>query len=100
VKRWLLALLLIGLASAPISPRSALADSSYDMATFSCQDWLDASYDERDLMLVWLRGYLGGRSGTSLYDPNATRTDRTKMEIYCRAHLAVGVVSAMGQLLH
>src|ERR1700677_2392009 len=63
VKRWLAALLLIGLA--PMSLRSARADSSYDMATFSCQDWLDASYDERDLMLVWLRGYLGGRSGTS-----------------------------------
>jgi len=96
VKRWLAALLLIGLA--PMSLRSARADSSYDMATFSCQDWLDASYDERDLMLVWLRGYLGGRSGTSLYDPDANRIDRTKMEIYCRTHLAIGVVSAMGQL--
>jgi hypothetical protein len=100
VKRWLAALMLIGVAPAPISFGPARADSTYDMATFSCQDWLDASDDERDLMLVWLRGYLGGRSGTSLYDPDATRIDRTKMEIYCRAHLAVGVVSAMGQLLH
>ena len=98
MKRWLAALLLIGLSSASMSFAPARADSSYDMATFSCQDWLDASDDERDLMLVWLRGYLGGRSGTSLYNPDATRTDRTKMEIYCRTHLAIGVVSAMGQL--
>ena len=98
MKRWLAALLLIGLSSASMSFAPARADSSYDMATFSCQDWLDASDDERDLMLVWLRGYLGGRSGTSLYDPDANRIDRTKMEIYCRAHLAIGVVSAMGQL--
>jgi hypothetical protein len=98
VKRWLAALLLIGLAPAPMSFAPARAESSYDMATFSCQDWLDASYDERDLMLVWLRGYLGGRSGTSLYDPDASRIDRTKMESYCRAHLTTGVVSAMGQL--
>ena len=80
--------------------RPARADTALDMATFTCQDWLDASDDERDLMLVWLRGYLGGRAGTSLYYPDATRTDRTKMEIYCRAHLAIGVISAMGLLLH
>ena len=100
VKRRLAALMLIGLALAPMSIGRARANSSYDMATFSCQDWLDASDDERDLMLVWLRGYLGGRSGTSLYNPDATRLDRTKMEIYCRGHLTIGVVSAMGQLLH
>jgi hypothetical protein len=98
VKRWLAALLLISLSLASRSLGPARADSTYDMATFSCQDWLDASDDERDLMLVWLRGYLGGRSGTSLYDPDATRMDRTKMEIYCRAHLTIGMVSAMGQL--
>ena len=100
MNRRLMALSLIGLLSASMSFAPARADSTYDMATFSCQDWLDASDDERDLMLVWLRGYLGGRSGTSLYDPEATRMDRTKMEIYCRAHLAIGVVSAMGQLAH
>ena len=100
MKRRLAALLLIGLAPAPISFGPARADSSYDMATFSCQDWLDASDDERDLMIVWLRGYLGGRAGTSLYYPDATRTDAAKMETYCRGHLAIGVISAMGQLLH
>ena len=62
----------------------ARADTTFDMATFTCQDWLDASDDERDLILVWLRGYLGGRAGTSLDYPDATRTDRTKMEIFCR----------------
>ena len=100
VKRRLEALLLIGLALASTPFASARADSTYDMATFSCQDWLDASDDERDLMLVWLRGYLGGRSGSSLYDPEATRMDRTNMEIYCRGHLTIGVVSAMAQLPH
>src|SRR3984957_13620069 len=90
----------IGLSLAAMSFGPARADTALDMATFTCQDWLDASDDERDLMLVWLRGYLGGRAGTSLYYPDATRTDRTKMEIYCRAHLAIGVISAMGLLLH
>ncbi len=89
-----------GLLVSPLLWVHARADSSYDMATFTCQDWLDASDDERDLMVVWLRGYLGGRSGTSLYDPNAPRTDAPKMETYCRAHLTIGVISAMGQLLH
>src|SRR5580693_4688385 len=100
VKRSLWVALLIGLLLAPMSFGPARADTALDMATFTCQDWLDASDDERDLMLIWLRGYLGGRAGTSLYYPDATRTDRTKMEIYCRAHLAIGVISAMGLLLH
>jgi hypothetical protein len=100
VKRSLWVAIAIGLSLAPMSFWPARADTALDMATFTCQDWLDASDDERDLMLVWLRGYLGGRAGTSLYYPDATRTDRTKMEIYCRAHLAIGVISAMGLLLH
>jgi hypothetical protein len=100
VKRSLWVAIAIGLSLAPMSFWPARADTSLDMATFTCQDWLDASDDERDLMQVWLRGYLGGRAGTSLYYPDATRTDRTKMEIYCRAHLAIGVISAMSLLLH
>ena len=76
----------------------AKADPAYDMATFTCQDWLDASDDERDLMLVWLRGYLGGHAGTSLYAPDGARMDRSRMETYCRGHLAIGVISAMSQL--
>ena len=96
MKRTLLALLAI----APLSLSPVRADPAYDMATFTCQDWLDASDDERDLMLVWLRGYLGGRSGTSLYNPDGARFDRARMETYCRGHLAIGVISAMGQLLH
>jgi len=94
VKRTLALALAIGLLhSAP-----ARADSAYDMATFTCQDWLDASDDERDLMLVWLRGYLGGRTGASLYDPGSARSDGARMEVYCRAHLSIGVISAMSQL--
>lgn len=93
--RTLLAALAIALLP-PLSP--ARADPAYDMATFTCQDWLDASDDERDSMLVWLRGYLGGRSGTSLYNPEGVRFDAARMETYCRAHLAIGVISAMGQL--
>jgi hypothetical protein len=100
VKRSLWVGIAIGLSLAAMPFGPARADTALDMATFTCQDWLDASDDERDLMLVWLRGYLGGRAGTSLYYPDATRTDRTKMEIYCRAHLAIGVISAMGLLLH
>jgi hypothetical protein len=100
VKRSLAAALAAGLSLAPLPGVPARADSTFDMATFTCQDWLDASDDERDLMIVWLRGYLGGRAGTSLYYPDATRTDAAKMETYCRGHLAIGVISAMGQLLH
>ncbi len=87
------ALMLASLGSAP-----ARADSTYDMATFACQDWLDASDDEQDLMLVWLRGYAGGRAGTSLYNPDAIRVDRGRMQTYCRGHLTVGVISAITQL--
>jgi len=92
--------LAIGLWLAPTLFWPARADSTFDMATFTCQDWLDASDDERDLMLVWLRGYLGGRTGASLYNPDSTRTDRPKMETYCRTHLGIGVISAMSLLLH
>lgn len=100
LKRSLWVALWIGLSLAPTPFLPARADSTFDMATFTCQDWLDASDDEGDMMLVWLRGYLGGRAGTSLYNPDAPRFDRGKMESYCRGHLTVGVISAMGQLLH
>src|SRR5271156_4678964 len=94
VKRSLWVAIAIGLLLAPMSFGPARADTALDMATFTCQDWLDASDHDRALRRVWPRGCHGGRAGASLYDPDATRTDRTKMEIYCRAHLAIGVISA------
>jgi len=93
------ALILTPILAALLSLDSyAHADSPYDMATFSCQDWLDASDDDQDLMLVWLRGYNAGRTGVSLYTPNALLVDRGRMQSYCRAHLTVGVISAIGQM--
>ncbi len=93
ILRWASALCIAALA-----PTVARAQSSFDLATFSCQDWLDASDDEQDMMLVWLRGYAGGRTGSTLYNPNAPRFDRGRMQVYCRSHPTVGLVSAIGQL--
>ena len=97
MKIWLWGALSVGVLLASTSA-PARADSTVDLATFTCQDWLDASYDEGDLILVWLRGYLGGRAGTSLYNADSARSDRGKMESYCRGHLTIGVISAMSQL--
>ncbi len=90
----LCAILLI-LAALPARAAPAL-----DMATFTCDDWLDATEDDQDMMLVWLRGYLAGRSGASLYNADALRADRAAMMGFCRAHGSMGLVSAISQINH
>ncbi len=68
-----------------------------DMATLTCQDWIDASDDEQDQMIAWLRGYLAGRSTTTLYDTTAARGDRDRLMVACRRAPTLGVISVMSQ---
>ena len=49
-------------------------------------------------MVAWLRGYLAGRSSFTLYDTAHGRADAQLLKRYCQGHLAIGVVSAAGQL--
>ncbi len=66
----------------------------------TCQDWLDADDDEQEQTIAWLRGYLSGKSGTSLYDFVGARVDATALKRYCQGHLTIGVISAAGQWGH
>ncbi len=69
-----------------------------DMNIQTCQDWIDAGEDERDLMTAWLRGYVAGRASSGLYDLSATRADSARLKGYCQQHLINGLLSAAGQL--
>jgi acid stress chaperone HdeB len=71
-----------------------------DMATLTCEDWIDASDDEQDQMIAWLRGYLAGRSSVTLYDARSARGDRDALMVACRRNPTIGVISAMSQSLH
>jgi acid stress chaperone HdeB len=66
-----------------------------DMATLTCQDWIDSSDDEQDQMIAWLRGYLAGRSSATLYDTGASRLDHDRLMVACRRNPSIGVISAM-----
>ena len=68
-----------------------------EIATQTCQDWLDASDDEQDLMVAWLHGYLAGRATSTLYDFAGQRADAAILKRYCQGHLTTGVISAAGQ---
>ena len=74
--------------------------ASVDMNERTCQDWLDADDDEQEQTLAWLRGYLSGKSGSSLYDFAGSRVDEAALKRYCQNHLTVGVISAAGQWKH
>ena len=71
-----------------------------DMATLTCQDWIDASDDEQDQMVAWLRGYLAGRSSATLYDAAAARADHGMLMVACRRNPTIGVISALSQVKH
>jgi hypothetical protein len=68
-----------------------------DMSTQTCQDWLDADDDVQDLMTAWLRGYIAGRSTSTVYDASRERADRQLLKAYCQTHLQNGVISAASQ---
>ncbi len=72
----------------------------FDMGGQTCQDWLDASEDEQDAMVAWLRGYLAGKSGATLYDLAGARGDAASLKHYCQGHLTVGLISAGSQFGH
>ena len=71
-----------------------------DMNTQTCQDWLDATEDEQDLMSAWLRGYASGRTSSGLYDVNGSRADTTRLRSYCQHHPSTGLLTASGQGKH
>jgi acid stress chaperone HdeB len=68
-----------------------------DMSTQTCQDWLDADDDVQDLMIAWLRGYIAGRSTSTVYDASRARADKQLLKAYCQAHPQNGVISAASQ---
>jgi hypothetical protein len=68
-----------------------------DMNTQTCQDWLDATEDEQDLMSAWLRGYGAGRTSNGLYDVNGSRADSSRLKSYCQKHPSNGLLTASGQ---
>jgi hypothetical protein len=68
-----------------------------DMNTQTCQDWLDASEDEQDLMSAWLRGYASGRTSSGLYDVSGSRADSARLKSYCQKHPGNGLLTASGQ---
>jgi hypothetical protein len=65
-----------------------------DMSTQTCQDWLDADDDVQDLMAAWLRGFIAGRSTSTMYDAGRERADKQSMKAYCQSHPQNGVISA------
>ena len=72
----------------------------FDMSTQTCQDWLDATEDDQDQMVAWLRGYLSGRSTSTLFDVAKLRADGTMLKHICQGHLTTGLVSAASQWAH
>ena len=90
-------LALAGLAA--MLPHAALAAGPIDMGTTTCQDWIDASDDEQDLMIGWLRGYAAGRATSTLFAPSHERVDRSLLMAFCRGHVTMGLISAGATIL-
>jgi hypothetical protein len=87
-------ILALSVAAALFHPGGARATA--DMATMSCQDWMDASDDEQDQMVAWLRGYLASRSSATVFDysDTAARVARGALMVACRRDPTIGVISA------
>jgi hypothetical protein len=86
-----LALILLALLAA------VPARAGVDMSTQTCRDWLDADEDAQEQMVAWLRGYLAGRSTSTVYDASHTRADAQLMRGYCQQHQDISVISAASQ---
>ena len=69
-----------------------------DMATQTCQDWLDADDDVQDGMVAWLNGYLASRGTTTLYDPATARARWQTLKGYCQAHKDLSLLTAASQV--
>jgi hypothetical protein len=82
------------IALAVLAPARAAA---LDMATQTCQDWLDSDDDQQDEMTAWLRGFIAGRATSTLYEPRAARSDIALLKVYCQSHKEDGLISAASQ---
>jgi hypothetical protein len=85
--------LIVALALAALPARAA----AIEMSTQTCRDWLDAEQDVQDQMVAWLRGYLAGRSTSTIYDAGRSRADAQSLRGFCQGHLDIGVISAASQ---
>ncbi len=77
---------------------AARADPAMDMSTTTCQDWLDASYDDQELMVSWLRGYGAAKGSSTLFNVDKVRSDLNSLSVYCHGHLTAGVIDAMSNV--
>lgn len=90
----------LGLVGGLLVPASGLAQifpNRVELAKYTCRQFLALDGDERFRVLIYLNGYLDGKSGAKVWDDKviAARIDRAVD--YCKATPTLPVLEAFGR---
>ncbi|MBV9832836.1 MAG: hypothetical protein JO055_00430 [Alphaproteobacteria bacterium] len=87
------------LCAATALPFSAPARAEVvNMATITCKDLLESKPDEIGVMLVWLHGYYGGRSGDTKFDVEEFARGSQKIAEHCKQNMSITVMQAIERI--
>jgi acid stress chaperone HdeB len=69
-----------------------------DLATWTCQRFLDANNTDINMMISWLDGYYKHENDPPIIDTGEFYENSRKLKEYCTAHADMGFVAATDTL--
>ena len=69
-----------------------------NMATVTCKDLIESKADDIGVMLVWLHGFYGGRSGDTRFNVEEFTTGSQKIGEYCKQNPTITVMQAIERI--
>ena len=91
MKRTIAALLIFGLT--PVTHAAVI-----DLSMMTCQEFLASNKDEVRIIWAWLDGYYTDEQEAPIIDINTMVDNLKKLNEYCDANPAVGLITATNKL--
>ncbi|MEM7120306.1 MAG: HdeA/HdeB family chaperone [Pseudomonadota bacterium] len=74
---------------------SSQAAETVDMGAYSCSDYLNASIEDQDLVLLWIDGYLSHKTSDLVISSAAMTKNHAYVEIACADQPSAPVIDVL-----
>ena len=84
------AMTLLGVSLLP-----ATAQVRLDMSLITCNQWLNAAWDQQNFMRAWMGGYFSASRNNNMLDFGYLKRNEQKITAYCKKHKSETLMSAI-----
>jgi hypothetical protein len=89
-KTLIVAATLFGLSVSPATSQVRL-----DMSLITCDQWLNAAWDQQNFMRAWMSGYFNASRNNNILDFRYLKRNEKKVTAYCKRHKSETLMSAI-----